>query len=84
MLAEYEAQGDTALALLGRPAESLASARIAAQGEPGNPLFRNLLGVALVAARISGRTDVANAAVFGYEAANRAVPAPPPEASPHR
>ena len=36
------------------------------------------LGVALVAAHVPGRADVANAAVFGYEAANRAVPAPPP------
>jgi hemin transport system permease protein len=35
------------------------------------------LGVALVAAHIPGQTDVANAAVFGYEAANRSVPAPP-------
>ncbi len=36
------------------------------------------LGVALVAAHIPGQTDVANAAVFGYEAPNRSVPAPPP------
>jgi len=35
------------------------------------------LGVALVAAHVPGRTEAANTAVFGYEAANRSVPAPP-------
>jgi putative ABC transport system permease protein len=35
-------------------------------------------GVALVAAHIPGRAEAASAAVFGYEAANRAVPPPLP------
>lgn len=36
------------------------------------------LGVALVGAKIPGKTDFANAAVFGYEGDVRGVPSPPP------
>jgi putative ABC transport system permease protein len=35
------------------------------------------LGVALLAGHVPGRTQLANVAVFGYEAPNRKVPAPP-------
>jgi hemin transport system permease protein len=36
------------------------------------------LGVAFLAGHVPGRTALANVAVFGYEAPNRKVPAPPP------
>jgi putative ABC transport system permease protein len=35
------------------------------------------LGIALLAGHVPGRTELANVAVFGYEAANLKVPAPP-------